>query len=123
MADLKYEIRDLQGSSNIELQYSNIYKTTLDVSVDDFLLIPTDNDKFKVYIDQGKSIIDLGSPDIPKLTTSIIIPDDLKMEVTIIESDYVEYSNEDIASSKRVYQMNVIDLEINLQRLQLIHYI
>jgi hypothetical protein len=50
--------------------------------------------------DKGKSLIESGSPDIPKLTTSIIIPDDAQMGIDILNSEYIDYANIELASSK-----------------------
>ena len=47
------------------------------------------------------NIHDMGSPTLPKITRSIIIPDDKKMTVNILESEFIEYSFK-IASGKGV---------------------
>ena len=52
MSDLDYTVRDIEGSSNITLLSSDIYETTLEITVDDFILLPTDSNKYKVYIDK-----------------------------------------------------------------------
>ena len=100
LSEINYEMRNIRGSSNVSLVSSNIYETTLEISVDDFLLIPIENNKYKVFIDNGKSIIELGSPDLPKLTTSIIIPDNAKMGIDVLNSEFIEYENVVIAPSK-----------------------
>ena len=44
--------------------------------------------------------MDEGSPDLPKMSTSIIIPDDKNMDIEVISSNYIEYENINIAPSK-----------------------
>ncbi len=100
LSEANYDIHNISGTAEIELIYSDISKTSLKVKVDDYLLIPTENKKFKVYIDKGTSLISQGSPDVPKLSTSIIIPDQGNMKIKIIDSEYIEYSDVDLSSSK-----------------------
>ena len=97
-----YNIRDLSGTSKIELLYSDIYETALVSGVTDYALLSLDpaGTKYKVSIDNGTSILEAGSPDLPKLSTSIIIPDQGDMELRVINSNYVEYENVNIAPSK-----------------------
>ena len=45
-------------------------------------------------------MLETGSPDLPKVTSSVIIPDDQQMEVTVTGSHYVDYSNITVAPSK-----------------------
>lgn len=53
-----------------------------------------------ISTDQGTPILKQGAPDLPKLTTSIIIPDHANTSVTIVSSTYADYSNIEIAPSK-----------------------
>ena len=53
-----------------------------------------------VMTDQGTPVLNAGFPDLPKLTASIIVPDDKSMSVTVTESKYTDYENIMIAPSK-----------------------
>ena len=79
--------------TDISLKSSNIFNTSIAIEVDDYMLIDLDNNKFKVFIDQGTSIMEAGSPDLPQLSTSIIIPDKSKMIINVSNSEYVDYNN------------------------------
>lgn len=57
---------------------------------------------WKVVIPDGTTMQDKGAPDVPKLTTSIIVPDDKKMNIELISSDYIEIQDLEIAPSKGV---------------------
>ena len=48
----------------------------------------------------GTSILEAGSPDLDKWTSSIIIPDEGTTSIEIISSNYHEYSNVSVAPSK-----------------------
>ena len=48
----------------------------------------------------GTSILESGSPDIDKWAASVIIPDNARMEVNVISSEYEEFENVSIAPSK-----------------------
>jgi hypothetical protein len=49
---------------------------------------------------QASPLLQAGAPDIPKLTASIIIPDDKATQIEVIYSDYTEIHDVDIAPSK-----------------------
>ncbi|HUM46388.1 MAG TPA: C25 family cysteine peptidase, partial [Chitinophagales bacterium] len=55
-----------------------------------------------VIISTGQStpMLQKGYPDLPKITTSIIIPDDKNMEVTVTSATYTDYENVLVAPSK-----------------------
>ncbi len=53
-----------------------------------------------VQVDEGTPILELGTPDLPKITTSIIVDDSKEMSVQIISSDYEEFYNVDVLPSK-----------------------
>jgi len=53
-----------------------------------------------VKIKDGVSICKKGAPDLQRISTSLIIPDNGKMEVNIISSEYKEYKNIDIIPSR-----------------------
>jgi hypothetical protein len=53
-----------------------------------------------IKTDEGTSILKQGYPDLPKLTASIIIPDQKDMEVTVVSSSYTDYENVLVAPSK-----------------------
>ncbi len=100
LAEASYNLKDLKGLTDISLKSSNIFNTSIAIEVDDYMLIDLDNNKFKVFIDQGTSIMEAGSPDLPQLSTSIIIPDKSKMIINVSNSEYVDYNNVNIAPSK-----------------------
>ena len=102
LAEADYGVKNLKGTARVDLLSSDIYSTSLRIEVEDYMLLNLDNssNKFKVFIDGGTSIMDLGSPDLPRLSTSIIIPDDMKMEVAITNVEYEDYLNVYIAPSK-----------------------
>ncbi|MEP7129131.1 MAG: C25 family peptidase propeptide domain-containing protein, partial [Chitinophagales bacterium] len=53
-----------------------------------------------INIDKGTSMLEQGFPDLPKLTASIIVPDDKNMAVSVTESQYADYENVIVAPSK-----------------------
>ena len=89
--------------AKIQLISSNIEKSILTFEVDGFNLVPVhtdDGEKFIVKVDEGTSMLKLGAPDLAKLTSSVIIPDNAKMKVNIVSSEYQDYENVEIAPSK-----------------------
>ncbi len=53
-----------------------------------------------ISLDEATPILFAGAPDLPKVTTSLIIPDDAKMEVQVEQSEYTDFTNIEIAPSK-----------------------
>jgi hypothetical protein len=55
---------------------------------------------YVIGIDKGAPILKQGAPDLPKITASIIIPDHANTSVTVVSSEYTDYSEIEIAPSK-----------------------
>ena len=102
LAEADYSLKNLRGLSKINLLSSDIYRTSLSVEVEDYMLLNVNspNNEFKVFIDNGSSILEKGSPDLPQLSTSIIVPDNMGMKINIINVEYDEYTDISIAPSK-----------------------
>jgi len=58
------------------------------------------NSYLRVTLDDESNIMLKGKPELPNICRSIIIPDDLKMEVIVTQSQYQEYEGIQIISSK-----------------------
>jgi hypothetical protein len=89
------------NNENIRVNSSDIFNTKITFEIDDYNLIEADKADGKIVrLSEGAQILKKGAPDLPKKTSSIIIPDNQKMEVNIIHSDFVEYQNINILPSK-----------------------
>ncbi len=60
-----------------------------------------------ISIHKGTSLLLAGAPDLQKLTTSVIIPDEAEMELTVVSSDYYDVPNVSIAPSKGNLKRNI----------------
>ena len=98
-ADLGIKAKNLKGKSTIGLDSSDNYETKIEVLVEEFNLINL-NEGSKVVIDKGVSTLKQGFPDVPKLTTSIIVPDESEMILNVIDSNYEEYTGVSLVPSK-----------------------
>jgi len=82
----------------------------IEMSIGEFEMVPVriDGEEFVVIkLDDESNILSAGCPDIPDVRRSIIIPDNAKMSVRIISSEYTDYENIQIAPSKGVIYRNV----------------
>lgn len=61
-----------------------------------------------ITLDDGTPMLKKGYPDLPKLTASIIIPDDKNMQLTISGSSYTDIENVLVAPSKGSLKRDVI---------------
>jgi len=81
------------SESNIIVEMSLDGYYSKDINVEDILAK-------KIFIDGGTSILKKGFPDLPQISKSIIIPDQAKMSIEIIDSEYIELENINILPSK-----------------------
>jgi hypothetical protein len=69
-----------------------------------------------VLIENGTPILKQGAPDLPKLTTSLIIPDNDGMEVLSNVISFTEYNNIEIAPSKGNQYRNINLNDVSYQK-------
>ena len=62
---------------------------------------------FIINIDEGTPILKKGAPDLPKLTASIIIPDDVNTGVRVVSSTYEDFQDIEVAPSKGNIYRNI----------------
>ena len=65
------------------------------------------NGKNKITFPGGVPNLEEGTPDLPKMAQSIIIPDLAHMELSIVESEFVEFFMENLISSKGNLTRNI----------------
>ena len=91
------------SKSKIEVTSSNVETTNIQFNIDGFHLIPVDTPEGEMYLarlEDGASLLEMGAPDMHKFARSIVIPDDKKMAVKVVSSEFVEYKDVLIAPSK-----------------------
>ena len=82
---------------------SSIDQSTMTFTLGGFYLnevTTTRGNAFIPFIEEGSFMLEAGSPDLPKLTSTLIIPDLAGMNVRIISSSFMDYPNMEIAPSK-----------------------
>ncbi|TVQ06515.1 MAG: T9SS C-terminal target domain-containing protein [Bacteroidetes bacterium] len=91
------------AEASIHLLESNIQQTNIQFSVEGYfehaIRTPRGSEMI-LSLQNGVNITEAGMPDLPKLYTTIIIPDLYEMDVKVISYKYEEYSNIAIAPSK-----------------------
>lgn len=65
-----------------------------------------------ISIDKGTPLMIAGTPDLPKLTASLIIPDKGEMQFSIVSSDYYDMLNVSVAPSKGNLKRNIDPADI-----------
>ncbi len=91
------------SAANVELIESNITSSVIKVELGGFMLNPVMTPKgeaFTISVNESSPILEKGMPDLPKLTTSLIIPDDAGMELVIVSSKFKDFTDISIAPSK-----------------------
>ncbi|MBS82937.1 MAG: hypothetical protein CMD65_02250, partial [Gammaproteobacteria bacterium] len=90
------------GLTQVNLIDSDIQSTSLEVVLNgyEFIEISDKPGYYKIACDKGTPILNKGLPNLPKINTSIIIPDDSNMEVSVIDYEYEDIHNINIIPSK-----------------------
>lgn len=101
------EWKNIQSSkpapAKIMLVSSNIETSIIKVELDGFFTNDVKTDKGiknVITVGEGTPILEKGSPDLAKLTTSLIIPDLAAMSFKIISSSFQDFENIEVAPSK-----------------------
>ena len=90
-------------SPNIDILFSDVETTDMSFRLSGFYLNPIliDNEEyFSVHMPKSASLLEQGAPNLPKFSTSIIIPNNKQVVYQILDSEYVEYNDIKIAPSK-----------------------
>ena len=91
------------SANNVELLSRNGNTSTVKFSINNFdkhsVQTPL-GEAFVISTEQGARILEKGAPDLQLMATSLIIPENMNMGVTVIDSKYTDYENIEIAPSK-----------------------
>lgn len=101
--DWKKVTSDDPAPAKTKLVSSDIETTVIRLEIPGFFLdeVTTPNGKeYVVSLEDATPILFEGDPDLVKLTTSVMIPDLAQMDVEVLSSEFVEFSNISIAPSK-----------------------
>lgn len=77
--------------------------TVVEFNLGGFFLNPVTTPRgeaFVIDVEGATRLLEKGKPDLPKLTASVIIPDQAQMEVRVVSSRYIDYPFMEIAPSK-----------------------
>ena len=97
-------------SARVRVLSSNLDQTTVKFNVDGFNLREVQTPKGPAYIislEGSTPILKAGAPDLPKLTSTLAIPDLAAMEAQIVSVSYKDYENMDIAPSKGILTRDI----------------
>ncbi len=93
-----------QNNKNIVITVEEINDvTTINYQINKFTsrIITIDENQYSIItLDDESNIMEKGKPELPNICRSIIIPDNLKMDVRVVQSQYQEYDDINIISSK-----------------------
>ncbi len=92
-------------AGKVRLISTNAEGSVIHFSLDGFYLREVTTPRgiaFSVEVDKLTPILDAGSPNLPKMTTSLIIPDLAEMEINTVSVSYKDYPDIFIAPSKGV---------------------
>jgi PKD repeat protein len=77
--------------------------SVISVNINGFNLNPVITPRgsaFTIGVEGATPLLEKGMPDLPKLTASVIIPDQARMEVRVVASQYIDYPYMEVAPSK-----------------------
>ncbi|MFO8128789.1 MAG: C25 family cysteine peptidase [Bacteroidales bacterium] len=94
---------DKTSGARTELNYSDIEKTVITFRVDGFSkkAVTTPNGtEYIIALEDATQLLEKGSPDLAKLSNSIIIPDKARMDLKVVRSSFTDYTGIPVAPSK-----------------------
>lgn len=94
---------DQPTPASIKLLDGNPSTSVLNVHLDGFNLSPVltpRGEAFTVSVGDATPLLEKGMPDLPKITASLIIPDQANMMVEVTAASYMDFPNIEVAPSK-----------------------
>ncbi|MDD5506811.1 MAG: C25 family cysteine peptidase [Bacteroidales bacterium] len=91
------------GPATSQLIGSTLDKSIIHFRLNGFFLEEVATPKgtaFRISLDEATPLLQAGSPDLPKLTASVIIPDLARMAVKVTHAEYTDYPDLFLAPSK-----------------------
>ena len=103
-----------QKKTSYKILTNTSNETIIDVQIGDInqknIATPY-GDAVKIALDKGTAILEKGAPDLPKLAFSIIVPNNKKSTIAVLENEFVEFKNIFVAPSKgKIYRNEQPDL-------------
>lgn len=98
------------GKTSIKLISNSSDETIVDISIGGIqqnIVSTTKGDVVQIGLDQGTQLLQKDAPDLPKLSYSLIIPNQKNSTIQILESDYTDYSNILVAPSKGRFSRDI----------------
>jgi len=90
--------------AQVNMLYSDIEASRIEITTEGYWREPIrtvdGNTEIKVTSGNSTPMLIKGAPDIQKLTASLAIPDRTRMEISVIEEEYVDYEDINIIPSK-----------------------
>ena len=96
-----------ENEFNVNVISSDDVQTVIEYNFGNFERNPVEIDDetyYRLSLEKESETYEKGSPELPKITRSIIIPDDAKMKINVIEKDYVEYRMKIVPSKGILYR-------------------
>jgi len=97
-------------SPEINILNSSFESTTISFRLNGFYLNPVDingEDYNSISFPESASMLEQGDPNLPKVSSSLIISNDKKVVYEILSSEYIEYKNIKVAPSKGNFSRNI----------------
>ncbi|MCX6268732.1 MAG: C25 family cysteine peptidase [Bacteroidetes bacterium] len=98
------------AAAKVQMLSSTIDKSVVSFSLPGFYLNEVTTPQgpaFSIEIRKSTPILESGAPDLPKMTASLVIPDQAGMSYRIVSSTYKDYPNMLIAPSKGVLMRDI----------------
>ncbi|MEZ5083530.1 MAG: C25 family peptidase propeptide domain-containing protein [Bacteroidales bacterium] len=89
--------------AKISLISSDVSSSVIQTEINGFYLHEVETPQgnaVTIHLDESTPILQTACPDIPKLATSVIIPDLAAMEIKVVSKSYTDFENYHIAPSK-----------------------
>jgi len=91
--------------AKIVLVSSTLDRTVVHFSLEGFTMREVQTPRgaaFSIHVENSTPVLEAGAPDLPKVTASLVIPDQAGMNIRVISSSFIDYHDIMVAPSKGV---------------------
>lgn len=101
---------EAQAPATVNLIDDSNTSSTISIGLSGFEMIPVTTPRgeaFVIKVGNSSPLLEKGMPDLPKITTSLIIPNNAEMSISVINSRFKDYEGIEIAPSKGNFKRNI----------------
>ncbi len=101
----RHVVKAVINDFDLSIEESTSDRTVIDFKIGAYDRIPVEingETYYQISLEEGSNLMVEGEPSLPRISKSIIIPDDAEVQINVLSSEYVDIPETPIAPSKGV---------------------